>query len=234
MRLVYIGIESGTEEGLRGMNKHTTPEMNLNAINILKKLGIFFEFGFMLFDPLSTFESVKSNLRFLKKICGDGLSSLPLAKMLPLADTGIEKELRSSHRLFGKPALEDYNFLESNLNEYYQTLSRIFDCWMFRDEGLLTQTRYMRFHLAVHKSFYAINNEFTEIEIEINKTVSDINLYFLSKAGKLADYYQTSENPNIPIHKIKNDIDLFHDEYKSRIIELLEVMKNQTSNIRSV
>jgi anaerobic magnesium-protoporphyrin IX monomethyl ester cyclase len=56
LAFVYLGIESGTQAGLRVMNKHLTVESNVRATQVLKSLGINWDFGFMLFDPLSTYQ----------------------------------------------------------------------------------------------------------------------------------------------------------------------------------
>ena len=60
------------EEGLDTLNKGVTIEQNLRAVRLLKEIGIMFEFGFMLFDPSTTFESVRENVSFLRSIVGDG------------------------------------------------------------------------------------------------------------------------------------------------------------------
>src|SRR5262249_32496088 len=52
---VYVGLESGNDEGLQTLHKQITVEQNLRAVEILKSLGLVFEYGFMLFDPSSTF-----------------------------------------------------------------------------------------------------------------------------------------------------------------------------------
>jgi len=48
---VYMGVESGDEEELINMNKRMKPESHLRAGRILKKLGLSFDFGFMMVDP---------------------------------------------------------------------------------------------------------------------------------------------------------------------------------------
>ena len=58
--LVYMGLESGSDDGLDVLHKQITVEENLRAVEILKGLGLGFEYGFMLFDPSTTFESVRS------------------------------------------------------------------------------------------------------------------------------------------------------------------------------
>ena len=61
--LVYMGLESGDEDGLKALDKGITVEQNLAAVATLKRVGLVFEFGFMLFDPSSSFGSVRANTR---------------------------------------------------------------------------------------------------------------------------------------------------------------------------
>ncbi len=70
--LVYMGLESGSDEGLRTLHKQTTVEQNIRAVETLKELDILFDFGFMMLDPSSTFESIADNVEFLRRIVGDG------------------------------------------------------------------------------------------------------------------------------------------------------------------
>src|SRR6516162_3318459 len=58
--MVYMGLESGTEEGLKTLHKQISVEQNIRAVEILKQIGALFEYGFMLLDPSSTFDSVRA------------------------------------------------------------------------------------------------------------------------------------------------------------------------------
>jgi anaerobic magnesium-protoporphyrin IX monomethyl ester cyclase len=109
---VYLGIESGTERGLQVMNKHLTDEANLAATRVLNELAINWDFGFMLFDPLSTYETVLESLHFLEELCGNGSAPVTACKMIPYAETPIEKLLRDSGRLIVHGEREDYRFLD--------------------------------------------------------------------------------------------------------------------------
>src|SRR5436190_17626477 len=62
--LVYMGLESGSEQGLETLHKQINVEQNIRAVEILKSIGLMFEYGFMLLDPSSTFASVRENLSF--------------------------------------------------------------------------------------------------------------------------------------------------------------------------
>ena len=69
-----MGIESGVEQGLEVLNKEMSVEQNLTGVQTLKDVGINFGYGFMLFDPTSSFDSIRENVKFLRAIVGDGFS----------------------------------------------------------------------------------------------------------------------------------------------------------------
>ena len=99
--LVFLGIDDGTDSGLKLLNKHMTVAQSLKGINTLKKLEIGFDYGFMLFQPASTFGSVNHNLDFLRQLCSDGTTPVSFLKLRPYCDTRIEMELKKEGRLKG-------------------------------------------------------------------------------------------------------------------------------------
>jgi anaerobic magnesium-protoporphyrin IX monomethyl ester cyclase len=127
--LVYMGLESGNEEGLRTLHKEITVEQNLRAVEILKRAGLLFEFGFMLFDPSSTLESVQTNLGFLQTILGDGCAAAVFCRMLPYDGTPIKDELERAGRLRGDVCHPSYDFLDPRVDALYDSLSQVVDVW---------------------------------------------------------------------------------------------------------
>jgi anaerobic magnesium-protoporphyrin IX monomethyl ester cyclase len=55
---VFIGIEDGTDAGLKQMNKMMNVKACLNAVRIVKKLRLKLDYGFLLFHPYTTFSSL--------------------------------------------------------------------------------------------------------------------------------------------------------------------------------
>lgn len=125
--MVYMGLESGTEEGLKTLHKQITVEQNIRAVEILKEIGTIFEFGFMLLDPSSTFESVHANVNFLRAIAGDGSAAVTFGRMVPYDGTPIKDELERSGRLKGDVCKPDYDFLDPRLDDFYRALTHIVD-----------------------------------------------------------------------------------------------------------
>ena len=123
---VYMGVESGDEEGLLNMSKRLKPEAHLRAGRILKQFGLSFDFGFMLVDPYTTFRSIRQNVEFLEAFIGDGWTVAPFCRMLPYAGTPIKRQLEAEARLLGTPFEPDYKFLDPKLDLFYDWMVRTF------------------------------------------------------------------------------------------------------------
>jgi len=139
--LVYMGIESGVEQGLKILHKEMTAEENLAAVRTLKEIGLLFSYGFMLFDPSSTFDSVRENLGFLRKIVGDGSAAATFCRMLPYGGTPIRDLLLREGRLRGDLTHPDYDFLDVRLNRYHALLSQAVQPWI-HNFGLSNELNY--------------------------------------------------------------------------------------------
>jgi anaerobic magnesium-protoporphyrin IX monomethyl ester cyclase len=125
--MVYMGLESGTEEGLKTLHKQISVAQNIRAVEILKSIGLIFEFGFMLLDPSSTFDSVRKNVDFLRTIVGDGNAGVSFGRMQPYDGTPIKDELEAAGRLRGDVCKPDYDFLDPRLTEFYDEIIGLID-----------------------------------------------------------------------------------------------------------
>jgi anaerobic magnesium-protoporphyrin IX monomethyl ester cyclase len=139
--LVYMGLESGSEEGLETLHKQITVEQNLRAVNLLKSIGLMWEYGFMLLDPSSTFESVRANLAFLRTILADGCLPVTFCRMLPYDGTPIKDALVRSGRLLGDVCNPDYDFLDPRLSSFYESLTDVVSLtgWIHGLEAITVQ-----------------------------------------------------------------------------------------------
>lgn len=70
---VLIGIESGSQQGLKLWKKKSTVEDNKRAISLLRDFGIYVSFGFIAYHPWSTFQEIRENNSFLKEYMGHNL-----------------------------------------------------------------------------------------------------------------------------------------------------------------
>lgn len=140
LAFICMGIESGNEQGLKTFNKRFTVQDVFRSVNVLRELGIGLEYGFMMFDPGSTFLSVRSNLEFLEKLCAGGRVPLRFAKMVALMGTPITRALAETGRLGGNLAVPTYSFEDRRLDLLEQFWARCF-AMAFRRKGLVDKFR---------------------------------------------------------------------------------------------
>jgi len=218
---VFIGIEDGTDAGLKLLNKNMTVEDCLNGINTLKRLGIGFDFGFMLFQPESTFNTIKTNLNFLSHICSDGYSPVTFLKMLPFFETEVESKLRKEGRLTGEQGWLDYSFLDETLDRYYDFTEECFPDWLRSPDGLLNMSRWARNYVILYSFFYEPDHEVTIVSGKINKLISDGNNFLLNTMEELADHYESGYysdgNHSEGLRKISEKIKNRHTFFKKQI-----------------
>jgi anaerobic magnesium-protoporphyrin IX monomethyl ester cyclase len=141
---VYMGLESGSEDGLDTLNKNITVAQNIRAVEVLKSLGLVYEFGFMLFDPSTSFDSVRDNVAFLRQIAGDGSASAAFCRMLPYDGTPIKDELKAAGRLKGDVCDPDYDYLDPRVDDYFAALTGLLRLtgWIHGNPGLSPQLKF--------------------------------------------------------------------------------------------
>jgi anaerobic magnesium-protoporphyrin IX monomethyl ester cyclase len=180
---VYLGVESGSPAGLRTLNKRVTVEQNLAAVETLKRIGVAFEMGFMLFDPDSTISTIQENIDFLRQATGDGVCPANFCKMLPYAGTPIEARLRKEGRLKGNMSQPDYDFLDPRIGWYALFAAKVFRFRNFDRLGLVERLRFARFDQVLAREFEAAPwaDEYGEAVRELTARLNAVALDVLEK-----------------------------------------------------
>jgi radical SAM superfamily enzyme YgiQ (UPF0313 family) len=234
---IFLGIEDGTDIGLKILNKHLTVERTLKSISIIKKLGIGFEFGFILFQPTTTFRSLNENIDFLKSVCSDGYSSVPFQKLVPLFETRSEKELIDAGRLKLLYIDSDYDFLEEEMNHYYDFVFDCFRKWLRGAEGIDNLSKWARNYFAVFNHFFDVTPESIKIYRELRKVISDSNLFLLDTMKELAPVFENKQYLDDNTRLLKNyriEIKSKHQYFRNKIIitmgKLVSLVEKQQVN----
>jgi len=234
--LVYLGIESGTDEGLRLMEKRTTVEINLKAATILKELGVVYDYGFMLFDPWSTFDTVAQNLDFLEDLCGDGSSPVTFCKMLPYAETKIEKQLRKEGRLIGPVGKEDYRFHDPALDSLYLLMATCFADWIGDRDGLLNLARWVRHFIAVYHRYFPISSDIRDLEEATRTLIAQSNASFIKLTKSMISLYRPVASKNIKARtaKLKKETETCHRHYRKALTEVMDALESLGERVLAI
>ena len=201
LHMVYMGLESGTEEGLKTLHKQITVEQNLRAVELLKRIGVRFEFGFMLLDPSSTFESVRANLEFLRAIVGDGSAAAGFGRMVPYDGTPIKDDLERTGRLRGDVARPFYDFLDPRLDDFYGEVIRMVDVtgWTHGYGALSPALNFAWEEISILEQLFPALAGFEEYRRAIQQVTSESNLALIQIVEDLSFVYSHGrDNPWSP------------------------------------
>jgi len=130
LRKVFLGIESGSQTFLDRYHKETTISKNEVAINILRKLSINFEPGFIMFEPYSTIEDLKQNINFIKKNnlhLINYATSNPLLNPMNLYDDEFHKELinYSKENVVNNDYSIPYSLIDDKVQEIFINVKKM-------------------------------------------------------------------------------------------------------------
>jgi radical SAM superfamily enzyme YgiQ (UPF0313 family) len=232
--LVFLGLDDGTDTGLARLNKQMTVRKSLEGIKILKRLEIGFDYGFMLFQPSSTYDSINDNLDFLRQICGVGYTSVTFLKLMPYFDTRIEEELRKEGRIKGRLGFLNYDFLDESLNSYYEFVTTCLMKWIRDIDGLVNISKWAKIYISVFTHYYKITPEASEIFHEIKKNVAESNQLILDIMKELAVLFESGKYNKSNYNELENykkTIRTTHGKYikqiKNCINELIRIAEYQ-------
>lgn len=179
---VYMGVEAGDESDLAAMNKRLKPDVHLAAGRILRDLDMSFDFGFMLLQPYSTFETVRNNIRFLEEFVGDGWAVASFCRMLPYAGTPIKSRLEQEGRLLGTAFEPDYKFLDPKLDIFYDWMLATFHDRNFTSGGLCHILRAMIFEACANLEEKTVSEEQRDAVHFLTSVCNRVALYTLEAA----------------------------------------------------
>ncbi len=220
--LVFLGIEDGTDKGLKKLNKNMTIEKCLKGINILKKLEIGFDYGFMLFQPDTTFNKLNRNIEFLRQLCEDGYTPVTFLKLLPLYETRVERELKKTGRLRYLNGMGDYDFIEESMNRYFRFIMDGLAKWLWDPYGFENISKWIRNYFLVYIHYFGNNKEIMDLNNKFRKNISESNMFLLdtmkelSKIFESGDYLTQKDKLGTYIMNINSN----HNSYKRAIFNI--------------
>lgn len=219
--LVFLGIDDGTDSGLARLNKRMTIAKSVNGINNLKRLGIGFDYGFMLFQPTSTFTTVNNSIDFLRQFTLDGSTPVTFLKLMPYFETRVERDLRKDGRLKGRPGFWDYDFIDISLNEYYDFIKDSFMEWVTDSKGLANTAKWARNYFSVFSHFYNMTPDVLALSAEVKQSVARSNTFILDTMMELSRIFETGKYDNQKLSDLtgyKDNIKEKHDHFKKQIV----------------
>jgi hypothetical protein len=128
LELVFVGAESFSKAQLKRYVKGINPDDNLNALAVLRKLGINYEIGLVIFDPLTSMAEMQENLDILDRT-GIWSKVGNLTTLLrPQAGSSYVKILASAG-LLGKFNINTLSYDAKFLDSKIAILAKVYRGW---------------------------------------------------------------------------------------------------------
>lgn len=150
---IFIEIESGNNNNLQAFNKRYSTEDLFRAIEIIDSINLNYEFSLALLNPFSTFETLKEDLNFLKKINKTTSTAIHFSKMMPYAGTLLFNQLAAEERLTGTFSYPNYSYTDNRLDLFELFIHKAFHYRNNSNDGLVNQLRQARFHHLLTNTF---------------------------------------------------------------------------------
>ncbi|MCE8424089.1 MAG: radical SAM protein [Candidatus Methanoperedens sp.] len=190
LAFIYLGIESGSNQGLITFNKHYEVDEVYRTLEILEMTKMNFEYGFMLLNPDTDFNSIKENIYFLNELGKDGRAVVHFTKMLPYAGTPIARRLKKEDRLKGTLVSPDYNYTDSRIDLFEVFLTQSFHHMLFASQGLVNKLQFAQFNSVVLDKFYFYlfdTQAYSESIKNITKKCNDCTIETITRAEKFME-----------------------------------------------
>lgn len=225
--LVFIGIEDGTDAGLKKMNKHITTSQIKESVGILKKLELGIDFGFLLFQPSTTFSSLNENLDFLLELCGDGYMPVAFQKLMPYYGTRVETELIEEGRLVSGSPVEDYDFYDEAMNSYYRFTYECFGEWLTHPYGMQNLSNWVRNYFLVYSRYFGKDRSWQKLNRKFRRIIAESNLFVLDTMKDLSILFEKGEyKKNGSLDEFRDSIRKKHKHFQRKVYDYFDSMYN--------
>ncbi len=194
---VYLGIESGSEQGLETFNKRYGVSDIHETIAVLEALSMPYEYGFMILHPDSTFETIREDIEFLKIVGDTGHALVHFTKMLPYAGTAIEQRLKDEGRFTGTVDAPDYTFPDSRIDLLQTFFTQAFHNRNFHREGLVERFRDAKLDAIIVQKFFSDTLNADEYRDTVWGLIRDCNLSCLERMGMAVNFMRTRSETQI-------------------------------------
>ena len=211
---IYVGIESGNAEDLKLYNKPTTVQNNQKALQIIRRNHIHASFGFINFNPYSTYERLIQNAEFLYH---SGLghvfylyqTRLEVLPTVPIKTKLIRENLMAPGANY-KTDFYDYKFADPQMGVFFRAVKAAYP---------KTPIYYMDTLCGIYRSWFKrrnqddqeLNSIFKELETMQN-TLRDINHELFSN---MLEMHRKGCDYNEFLAYIQgHPIDNYHEDYE--------------------
>jgi anaerobic magnesium-protoporphyrin IX monomethyl ester cyclase len=148
---IFFGVETGTEAGLRCLNRKHTVAGSERTLDLCKSLGISAQFTIMTFHPDATLATVRADIAFMRRHAHQALN---FCRAEIYAGTPLEQRMIAEGRARGDYLARVYALGDPSVDLLCNLWRRIFGPRCTDARGILNMAIGMNYRAAVLSRFY--------------------------------------------------------------------------------
>ena len=187
---LYLGIENGSEAGLKHLGRLHDLASCLRSLDLFRKVGMFACYNMLLFEPWTRFADLKQNLAFLKQAT-DFPSNFCRAEVY--SGTRLQRDLAAAKRLRGGYLGYSYVIEDARAELAFRLVATCFKARNFTSDGVANMSTGMGYEGAVLRTFYPDDTAALEMAGEVDALTEGINLDTVEHLGRLLDFARTCD-----------------------------------------
>jgi anaerobic magnesium-protoporphyrin IX monomethyl ester cyclase len=181
---VYLGIESGSTQGLRTLGRGVDLAQNRRALAYLLDTGVYACFNMLLFDPDSTMTSLYESLSLMREAAHVPMN---FCRTEIYVGTPLMRRLEKEGRLIGDEFGWDYHIADARAETAFRIFAHVFYERNFRPDGLMNSNLGLGYHLHLLRHFYP-HAVTPALRARAEATISRVNLDSVAWLDRIFDF----------------------------------------------
>ena len=181
---VFLGVENGSESGLRNLNRKNTVPQILNALRILNDFDVHIAYNLLMFEPDTVLSDILINLRFMERHIENPFN---FCRAEAYPGTGLECKLLREKRLLGDTFGYDYRLLDPHSEAFHQIANYAFFDRNFSDFGLHYFNMQVDFYFQLLRRFHPELLTQT-LRAAVRNFIKETNLDTYERCCEIYDY----------------------------------------------
>ena len=187
---LYLGIENGSEAGLRHLGRKHDLRSCLGALDLFREAGMFACYNVLLFEPWTRFDDLKQNLEFLEQAT-DFPSNFCRAEVY--SGTRLQVDLEAARRLRGGYLGYSYLIDDARAELAFRLVATCFKARNFTADGVANMSTGMGYEGAVLRYFHAGDQRALQLAGEVDNLTVSINQDTVGHLGRLLEFARTCD-----------------------------------------
>lgn len=190
---VYLGIESGSTDGLRVLGRGVDLEQNRRALAFLRSNDVYTCYNMLVFDPESTVKGLRQSFDFVRR---NAEVPMNFCRTEIYVGTPLMTKLSREGRLIGDVFGWDYVIRDPAAERAFRVFATAFLDRNFRCDGLMNSTLGLGYNLHLLRQFYP-RAMTSALRTAVDETTRRVNLDCVDRMAQILDFAASprSEDP---------------------------------------